>query len=343
MIMSRLNEVQSQILLRRKRHAYRKKIRSLVNRLSVPLVEVNSRDMGIRKYLPKYNNTDWHVAYASVNGLASSGYLPEEIFYTSIEPKFNDRNFCGFYEDKACLNFLLGSDDHVGNIFFRHDGLYFGATGESVDSDHVKSWMVGQDEVVLKPSRDSGGGRGVVIGPGLIVAKELDKGQQPIVIQKVFRQHQQIARFNPGSVNTIRLMSLRVMGRIKVVSAVMRMGVGGARIDNATRGAVAVGLTDGRMSRYAYDVNFERYSAHPTSGLPFEGEEVPFWERVVELAVRAHNRLLEAGIVSWDITIGEDGRPKVIEANVTEQEINGHQLHNGPVFEPFFDVLFGLQ
>lgn len=339
MILSRLNGLQQQLLVEKKRRAYRRKIRGLKNSLAGPLVEFDPGLMSIRKYIPGYKNTDWHVAYASLNDVVSGGYVPEEIFYTRIEPKLNHRYFSAVYEDKASLSFLLGNDLHVGNIFFRNNGRYFDAAGGLVDFDQVEAWLEGQDDVVLKPSRVTGGGRGVVIGRGATVVGELKKSGDPVVIQEVFRQHPDIARFNPASVNTIRLMSLRVQGKIVIVSAVMRMGVAGSRIDNATRGAVAVGVMGGVLGDHARDVNFQRYEEHPTSGIRFKGEHLPHWDRIAALAVTVHNRFLEAGIVSWDIAVGEDGIPKVIEANVTEQELNGHQLLNGPVLEPYLDAL----
>jgi hypothetical protein len=87
------------------------------------------------------------------------------------------------------------------------------------------------------------------------------------------------------------------------------------------------------------DIRFGRHEVHPSSGLPFAGAAVPVWDALCELAVRCHRRFIEADLVSWDLAVGADGRPRVVEANLMEQELNGHQILNGPVFAPYLDDL----
>ena len=37
-------------------------------------------------------------------------------------------------------------------------------------------------------------------------------------------------------------------------------------------------------------------------------------------------------MISWDVTIGEDGRPILIEFNIAFGGLDVHQLPNGPIF-----------
>lgn len=37
-------------------------------------------------------------------------------------------------------------------------------------------------------------------------------------------------------------------------------------------------------------------------------------------------------LLSWDITIDEDGNPVIIEVNMHSGQLDFHQLNNGPIF-----------
>ena len=50
-----------------------------------------------------------------------------------------------------------------------------------------------------------------------------------------------------------------------------------------------------------------------------------------------HAVIPDLGLLSWDIAIDTDGAPGVIEFNISRQEINTHQVCNGPVFAPYAD------
>lgn len=339
MILSRLNGLRDLELRRRRMRGYRRKIASLLRQLDGPLATVDPDSMGVRRRFPDYRNTDWHVAYATLNGIASDAYLPEDLFYPLIEPMLNNPAFVVFYHDKASLPFLLAPGDCVDTAFFRLRDRYYDGSGRGAAWQDVAAWLAAQDDVVVKPARTTGGGRGVVIGPPARALQELQATRHPVVIQPVLRQHPDLARFNAESLNTIRTMTLRHEGRIRVLSAVLRLGAAGSRVDNVTRGAVGVGIDEGRLRGYAVDIRFGRHEVHPTSQLPLAGATVPAWDAVRELAVRCHRRFLEADLVSWDLAVGADGRPRVVEANLLEQELNGHQILNGPVFAPYLDDL----
>ena len=340
MILSRLNSLRDTLKRRKVRRGYRRKIARLLASLEPPLAVVDPTAMSIRRRFPGYRNTDWHVAFTTLSGVASSDYVPEDLFYTVIERSLNDPVFAVAYHDKASLGFLLEPDDFVGNAFFRLDGRYYDGDGRGVDLAAIERWLADQTDVVVKPARITGGGRGVVIGPPQQALQELRTTRHPVVVQQAFRQHPDIARFNADSVNTTRFMSLRLDGSIHVVSAVLRQAAAGSRIDNVTRGAVGVGIDEtGRLRRYGVDIALRLHETHPTAGLRFAGVAVPCWDRVLDLAARCHQRFLEADLISWDLSVGADDIPRVIEANVMEQELNGHQILNGPVFAPFLDAI----
>ena len=59
---------------------------------------------------------------------------------------------------------------------------------------------------------------------------------------------------------------LRLDGTVKIYSVVLRMGIGDAKVDNASSGGITVGVEDnGRLKSCAYSAKGMRFDIHPTS------------------------------------------------------------------------------
>lgn len=94
--------------------------------------------------------------------------------------------------------------------------------------------------------------------------------------------------------------------------------VGGANVDNASSGGVFVAVNDdGILQDRAFlwhggDV----FYSHPDTGVKFgryKIEEVPL---LIKIVSNCHENIPEIGSINWDFTIGKDGQPILIEANI---------------------------
>ena len=96
---------------------------------------------------------------------------------------------------------------------------------------------------------------------------------------------------------------------------------------------MSVGINeDGTLKEYAYFFNGDRITKHPSSGIEFKGYQLPSFDKAIELVKKAHFYVPHFKMVSWDVAIREDGVPILIEANLTDGQIDLHQLCNGPLF-----------
>ncbi len=50
-----------------------------------------------------------------------------------------------------------------------------------------------------------------------------------------------------------------------------------------------------------------------------------------------HERMGHFRLISWDVAIGENNEPILIEANLRNGECDFHQLNNGPLFGELTD------
>ena len=50
-------------------------------------------------------------------------------------------------------------------------------------------------------------------------------------------------------------------------------------------------------------------------------------------------KLFYFDMVSWDVAINKNNKPKIIEINLSGQEINFHQFSNGPLFGDYTEQI----
>ena len=156
-----------------------------------------------------------------------------------------------------------------------------------------------------------------------------------------------MAALNASSVNTLRIMTIRLGAEIGVVSTFIRIGVGGARVDNLSSGSLAAGVTRdaatgaGRLGAFACDAHLKTRTTHPDHGYRFDTITLPFFEAAKKLCMDLHAAIPDLGLLSWDIAIDAQGAPGVIEFNIGRQEILTHQACNGPVLAPYIDRVLG--
>lgn len=155
-----------------------------------------------------------------------------------------------------------------------------------------------------------------------------------IVVQIAISQSLELSTLNSTSVNTIRMMTLlNSDGTVKLCSSCLRMGVDGAKVDNASSGGIVAGIDErGRLKKYAYKPTGERFIKHPTSGVIFEGFQIPNFENVKGFVMNLAPSYPYFRLISWDITLNQDNEPILVEANLSSGELDFHQLNNGPIF-----------
>lgn len=146
------------------------------------------------------------------------------------------------------------------------------------------------------------------------------------------KQHPEMAKMNASSVNTIRIICIMLDGESIPLSAVVRIGNSGSRVDNFSSGGVGCGVRpDGHLNDCGYTQKGEKYDVHP-NGFVFSEGFVPNFDKAIEAVKRCHMRVPMFGVASWDIAIDEAGEPVLIEYNVGGAGIDIHQYNNGPLY-----------
>jgi len=219
--------------------------------------------------------------------------------------------------DAAAFRHLFADKVEFNRLFADYLGREWIDLREA-DAAAVSALIKRHPALILKPV-DSLGGHGVekidasTIGDlESFISRAV--GARQFLLEECLIQHPELARLNPSSVNTLRLITFRKDGEVHLLASALKIGNGGA-IDNFSDGGMYTMLDDsGRALSAAFDGAGHSYSVHPRSGVTILGFEVPLFGEAVALVTKAARVVPEIPYVGWDVAILPDG-PVLIEGN----------------------------
>ena len=307
----------------------------------------NTYKKDIQKYWRQFNvkvSTDWHKWYSSRNGIKDVRYIPEDIFYSIIEPFYNRVDFKQAYGDKSLHSIFFKEIKRPLTIAKNINGIFYDDSFNLISYENIINRCINVKQVVIKPTIDSGGGRNIFFIDGEKVnnmeeeiAYVISKLKQDYIIQQTIQQHNDLKKIHPQSVNTIRVISFFFKGEVHILSSVLRMGINSLKVDNQAAGGISVGITEhGFLKKYAYNKYGETFLKHP-QGFEFYGNKVPAYDKILKIIMDYHKRFGYFKIISWDFAIDVESNPILIEYNLRFQELNFHQINNGPLFGELTD------
>lgn len=110
----------------------------------------------------------------------------------------------------------------------------------------------------------------------------------------------------------------------------MRIGRGGAVVDNGASGGLFIGVHgDGSLTDYAVAHNEVCIPSHPDTGYIFKNSSIPNFSMVIESALKMHSMIPEVGLVYWDFNINVSGSPVLIECNILNGTVYAIQMTHG--------------
>lgn len=238
------------------------------------------------------------------NSYITAGRLYE--FYT----KMNDKKKASIFKNKARFNKAFGK-------YIKRDFLLL---DDNCTVDQFINWTREKECIIAKPAK---GARGKGIEKialhhyenGLEVLYSYFKKKKLDLIEDCIKQHEDMNRLNFSSVNSIRIFTVRCMGKTDIIGAVLRMGLD-SHVDNFSAGGIAapIDIETGVVSESAISKNNVVYEKHPNTKCVIKGFKVPYWSEVIKIVKELSAVIPEVRTVGWDIAITETG-PELIEGN----------------------------
>ena len=148
------------------------------------------------------------------------------------------------------------------------------------------------------------------------IYEEVLSQNEPYIIEEYHNQSGWLHKVNPSSLNTIRVCTLSINGKVDVIFSYLRVGVKGSFVDNIHSGGIRFPI-DYCTGKVFKGMNYRTFDVerHPDSGVQLYGEIIPKWDEIIGLCKEAHDLAPEdLHMIGWDVCLDEDDI-SLIEAN----------------------------
>lgn len=330
---------------------YNRKIRRLAQRLDRPDPELLSTHRKLWGPISPFRiHPGWLNWYSHTSGMETTEFVPESTYYAIIEPALNDLNTTSAWADKNSYDLIYGHGLFPNSIIRCIHGSFFDRNYEPLELTsqiRLLDQLQPFSEIVIKPSVGSDGGRNIRFfyrngdrwqdqdGQKLSLEALIRAYGSDFVVQEKLTQHPFFDQFNPSSLNSIRVMTLRLPqhSHSRILHSVLRVGPQGAKVDNnSLPGSFCIGMDhDGRLNSHATDLQGQRFDQ--VNGLelskPMQCHE---FSKVCEAAIQIADKQFRHRMLGIDMTVDASGTPRCVEINNRYTGITLPQNNNGPLF-----------
>ena len=224
-------------------------------------------------------------------------------FYKKVSPT----EYKEFFTIKP--NFLNNFKDYIGRSFYvPEDGI-----------DKLKIFLKNNKEFMIKPIDGLGGADVKKMKTTDIKNKDEFFNylkDNRMFLEELIIQHKKMNTLCPSSVNTLRVMTFVNNNRSEILYAALRVGNGIYEVDNFHKGGMGVSIDTrtGKLKGEAIDKDLNHFKKHPTTNIYFNNYEIPYWNEVKELVLKAALVNQKIQVVGWDVAITKSG-PVLVEGN----------------------------
>ena len=283
----------------------------------------------------------WHQYFSAHSGVFDPHYFPNLLLHPYFEHYINmNRHYAFVFEDKNVLPYIASCAGikMPQTILSKTCGIMRDGDSRIVNDKKALEILTAKGEVFCKLSTGSYGGRNCFVidfedtkEPPMKILNGLGSN---FVIQEKIQCHESIAKIYSKSVNTFRVITYRWKDEFRQLPVFMRVGQGGAVVDNGAVGGMFLGVhADGTLTEKAVMPYKTCILSHPDSGLVFKGHKIDNFYKVCSSAIRMHQMMPQVGMVYWDFTIDRVGEPVLIECNIFNGTIYAIQMTHGvPAF-----------
>lgn len=170
-------------------------------------------------------------------------------------------------------------------------------------------------------------------------------GNDQFLVEDEIPQHEKMSSLFPGSINTLRIVTVNYNNKVSLMYTLMRIGNGKSCVDNICSGGMYVRVgDDGVIHKPAFcEATGEYYEAHPVTKTKFVGFAVPMFKEAVELCKKAAMKFPQVGYVGWDVAITPT-KPVIVEGNTLpgyDMVQNSKQIDDKAGILPKFKEILG--
>ncbi len=274
---------------------------------------------------------------SGVSGVQMPDYLPDNVYFTTIDPLLNDKQMAWGYSEKGSYARLYGIDNEPVSIMRNMNGLFCDFKCQLIQEpeDYLTQKLKTYRKILVKPSIDSWGGHNVLVfqknekDKWCCINDEVDLSLKNLqkyysknyTIQEYVEQHPFYKKFNPSSFNTFRIYVYRspVDEKPHVLQTFLRVGGKGSVVDNLKSGGVAIYVNPDGTFRHGFTRRLEKIDFlpnEPSVKLTEVGKALGL-ESMHDLVMKLALKMPYTRLVAFDINIDVTGSLRLIELNAS--------------------------
>lgn len=276
-----------------------------------------------------------------VTGAELERFITNQEYTFDILPRLNPSNhdLIGLgkqtiFTDKNYFELLFPQLIFPVTVLHRINGLFFDSNFCPCTKEEALMILNQTDSLVFKVARGSKHGKGVKLLDKKDYKKSLESFDNNYIVQKVIKQHDDLAYYNDTSVNILRVITVLLNGVVYVISAKLRVGAPGSFCDHlGYNGIHSLDIPvneDGSFASFACDCDDGKFVSD-VFGKKFL-KEMPKFSEIVETVMQAHMQYPDFGLLGWDMTVDSEDRIICMEVNSIAPTISGAQYEQGPIF-----------
>ncbi len=210
--------------------------------------------------------------------------------------KYNDPNKIELLENKAVFN------DYFKK-YIKRDWLLI----EEDNYQEFLSFASIHSSFIGKPVR-GGQGRNIELFSDIKDKKAFFEEHEEYLLEEVIDQNNQMNLLNPGSVNSVRVLTINKNNSIRIIAASLKTGGSNGITDNLSSGGIAasIDIETGIVFTEGMDYSYQYYIKHPVSNLVIPGFQIPHWDKVKQIAIECAEQIPEIGYIGWDVAVLEN-------------------------------------
>lgn len=289
----------------------------------------------------------WHKYYQKYSGVFNVKYIPEKIFSTIIEPRWNPYFQAKEYENKSLVEFFVGGSGSLVRCPLTYvvvdNGSFYDGNRKLISKEEACQILKQIETAVLKPTKDSSSGKDIYFWErdkytnGNIaheIYRMFRRYDANFIIQEKIIPSKKLSLLYPDAINTFRVCTYTVNGKVYNAPISLRIGGGGSKVDNIHAGGMVVGVdNEGNLMSTAYKIGYgfedTRFESHPDTGVVFKEQRIEEVKDIVGFAKELHGKYIGIRMISWDFTLDENDLPVIMEANLCGQSVWFPQMISG--------------
>lgn len=281
----------------------------------------------------------WYRLFSAESKQVDPRYIPDDMWFEEILPYFSNTQFRRAGEDKCMHGMLFPDVKRPKTVAANIAGVFYDGDYRIISREEAARRCAEHGKFLIKPSIDSGEARLIrFFDDQNLTAEQMLAAFEAygcnFLAQEVMEQHPTLAMLNASSLNTIRIVSFLFESEVYILSAILRVGGGGSRVDNIGAGGFSCAIgPDGRLTKRAVNRRSEWVEVNQ-DGVRFDSVTVPGFDKAVALVKKLHPRLPHFKIIGWDIGIDTEADPVLIEFNSNPGQ---NQYSCGPTFGDITD------